>query len=72
LSDVANGGQILIDDLTFKQIQPSLAALGCVDGKGYNDKQLQRRLRHPVIDMMQCVACGGGCCRWVLDLGCCS
>jgi len=69
VSDVANGGQILIDDRTFRLIKHSLSALGTVDENGFNDKQLQQLLQAQVVARLQRhVACGVGCCRYVTGI----
>eukprot|EP00775_Hariotina_reticulata_P004431 gene4431-4686_t len=38
VSDVANGGQVLLESNTFSAVQDWLAELGTIDHKGYNDK----------------------------------
>jgi hypothetical protein len=63
VSDVANGGQVLLDEHTFRLIKHSLSALGTVDENGYNDKQLQQLLHARVMARMQRVACAANCCR---------
>jgi hypothetical protein len=66
VSDVANGGQVLIDERTFKLVKHSLSALGTVDENGYNDKQLQQRLQARAAARMQ-MACAVRCCRYVVS-----
>lgn len=65
VSDVANGGQVLMDERTFKLVKHSLSALGTVDENGYNDKQLQQLMHAQVVAKMQCgtgcFRCGGVC-----------
>lgn len=64
VSEVANGGQVLLDEQTFKQIKHHLSTLGTVDENGYNHRQLQQRLHaEAVAKMRRRVACGTGCCR---------
>ena len=64
ISDVANGGQVLIDERTFKLVKHSLSALGTVDENGYNEKQLQQMMQARVVARLQRhVACGAGCIR---------
>ncbi|KAI8476209.1 MAG: hypothetical protein J3K34DRAFT_271511 [Monoraphidium minutum] len=40
VSDMANGGQVLLDAATFERIKDSQEELGAVDHHGYNDRQL--------------------------------
>lgn len=40
VSDMANGGQILMESRTAEGVHDWLSDLGCVDHKGYNDKLL--------------------------------
>lgn len=63
MSDVANGGQVLLDEHTFRLIKHSLSALGTVDENGYNDKQLQQKLHAKVVARVQRVACAANWCR---------
>jgi hypothetical protein len=43
VSDLGNGGQVLIDSATFDQVKDRLQELGAVDHYGYNDRLLVRR-----------------------------
>lgn len=64
VSEVANGGQVLLDEQTFRQIKHHLSTLGTVDENGYNHRQLQQRLHAEVVaKMRRRVAYGTGCCR---------
>lgn len=38
VSDMANGGQVLLDGPSFEGIRDRLTELGTVDHRGYNDK----------------------------------
>lgn len=62
VSDVANGGQILLDEHTFRAIKDSLSVLGTVNEGGYDDRQLQQLLHSRVVSRLQhhmlCGACG--------------
>eukprot|EP00775_Hariotina_reticulata_P011064 gene11064-11220_t len=40
VSDIANGGQVLLDEATCDAIRDRLPELGCIDHKGFNDKLL--------------------------------
>ena len=40
VSDMANGGQVLLDACCFADVRNRLTELGTVDHKGYNDKLL--------------------------------
>jgi hypothetical protein len=65
LSDVANGGQVLLDEATFTQVKDSLAVLGTVNDGGYDDVLLQSLMRGQVVDKMKRqVACAAMCVRW--------
>lgn len=66
VSEVANGGQVLLDEQTFKHIKHHLSTLGTVDENGYNHRQLQQRLHaEAVAKMRRRVTCGTGCCSFV-------
>jgi hypothetical protein len=64
---VANGGQVLLDENTFKAIKDSLSVLGTVNEAGYNDRQLQLLLHSRVVHRLQhhmlCGSCGCAGCR---------
>lgn len=45
VSDLAHGGQILLDRLTFSGIRDRLTELGGVDHRGYNDITLAQAAR---------------------------
>jgi hypothetical protein len=67
VSEVANGGQTLLDEATFKAIKDSLSVLGTVNGSGYDDRQLQQLLHNRVVNRLQhhilCGTCGCSGCR---------
>jgi hypothetical protein len=64
LSDVANGGQILLDEATFSLVKNSLAVLGTVNDSGYDDAMLQALMRGQVVEKMRRqVACAALCVR---------
>jgi hypothetical protein len=67
VSDVANGGQILVDENTFKAIKDSLSVLGTVNDAGYDDRQLQQLLHSRVVHRLQqqmlCGACDCSGCK---------
>lgn len=63
VSDVANGGQILLDENTFKAIKDSLSVLGTVNEAGYDDRQLQQLLHTRVVNRLQHhILCGTCAC----------
>lgn len=70
VSDLANGGQILVDENTFKAIKDSLSVLGTVNEAGYDDRQLQQLLHSRVVNRLQqhmlCGACD--CCKYVCEV----
>lgn len=53
VSDVANGGQILIDEPTFLLVKDSLTVLGTVGESGYDDVLLQQLLQAKVVGKLQ-------------------
>jgi hypothetical protein len=61
VSDVANGGQVLIDEPTFLLVKDSLSLLGTVSEAGYDDRMLQRLNQARVVGRLQqqvaCVRC---------------
>ncbi|WIA41351.1 hypothetical protein OEZ86_004944 [Tetradesmus obliquus] len=61
VSDVANGGQVLIDEPTFLLVKDSLSLLGTVSEAGYDDRLLQRLNQARVVGRLQqqvaCVSC---------------
>jgi hypothetical protein len=61
VSDVANGGQVLIDEPTFLLVKDSLSLLGTVSEAGYDDRMLQRLNQARVVGRLQqqvaCVGC---------------
>jgi hypothetical protein len=59
VSDLGNGGQVLIDGPTFEQIKDRVQDLGAVDHYGYNDRMLVRREQGGGL----CAADGNGGCR---------
>jgi hypothetical protein len=60
VSDVANGGQVLIDEPTFLLVKDSLSLLGTVSEAGYDDRMLQRLTQARVVGrLQQQVACAG-------------
>ncbi|KAF6263274.1 hypothetical protein COO60DRAFT_1671048 [Scenedesmus sp. NREL 46B-D3] len=60
VSDVADGGQVLIDEPTFLLVKDSLSLLGTVSEAGYDDHMLQRLNQAKVVGrLQQQVACGG-------------
>ncbi|WIA30200.1 hypothetical protein OEZ86_000292, partial [Tetradesmus obliquus] len=62
--DVANAGQILMDEPTFLLVKDSLSALGTVNEGGYDDAMLQQLMQSQAIGkLQQQVACGGVCAR---------
>jgi hypothetical protein len=67
VSEVANGGQVLMDENTFKAIKDSLSVLGTVNEAGYDDRQLQQLLHSRVVHRLQhhmlCGSCGCAGCR---------
>jgi hypothetical protein len=64
LSDVANGGQVLLDETTFSLVKDSLAVLGTVSDSGYDDAMLQALMRGQVVEKMRRqVACAALCVR---------
>jgi hypothetical protein len=65
VSDVANGGQVLIDEPTFLLVKDSLSLLGTVSEAGYDDRMLQRLNQARVVGrLQQQVACAGCLDRW--------
>lgn len=63
VSDVANGGQVLIDEPTFLLVKDSLSLLGTVSEAGYDDRLLQRLNQARVVGRLQQVACATACSR---------
>jgi hypothetical protein len=64
VSDVANGGQVLIDEPTFLLVKDSLSLLGTVSEAGYDDRMLQRLNQAKVVGrLQQQVACATACSR---------
>uniref|UniRef100_A0A383VLE1 Guanylate cyclase domain-containing protein n=1 Tax=Tetradesmus obliquus TaxID=3088 RepID=A0A383VLE1_TETOB len=64
VSDVANGGQVLIDEPTFLLVKDSLSLLGTVSEAGYDDRLLQRLNQARVVGrLQQQVACATACSR---------
>lgn len=67
VSEVANGGQILMDENTFRAIKDSLSVLGTVNESGYDDRQLQQLLHNRVVNRLQhhmsCGTCACYTCR---------
>jgi hypothetical protein len=64
VSDVANGGQVLIDEPTFLLVKDSLSLLGTVSEAGYDDRMLQRLNQARVVGrLQQLVACATACSR---------
>lgn len=61
VSEVANGGQILLDENTFRAIKDSLSVLGTVNEAGYDDRQLQQLLHTQVVNRLQHHVCCGSC-----------
>jgi hypothetical protein len=53
VSDVANGGQILLDEPTFLLIKDSLTVLGTVNDAGFDDSMLQQLLQAKVVGRLQ-------------------
>jgi hypothetical protein len=53
LSDVAKGGQILLDEATFGVVKNSLVVLGTVNDSGYGDDMLQALMRGQVVEKMR-------------------
>jgi hypothetical protein len=53
VSDVANGGQILLDEPTFLLIKDSLTVLGTVSDSGFDDSMLQQLLQAKVVGRLQ-------------------
>jgi len=43
VSDVANGGQVLLEHNTFCAVQDWLGELGTIDQKGYNDRLIMNQ-----------------------------
>jgi hypothetical protein len=61
VSEAANGGQVLMDEATFKAIKDSLSVLGTVNENGYDDRQLQQLLHSRVVNRLQHHMCCGMC-----------
>lgn len=61
MSDVANGGQVLLDETTFLTVKDSLSVLGTVNESGYDDKMLQQLMHAQVVGKVKqkvgCAAC---------------
>ncbi|WIA41730.1 hypothetical protein OEZ86_009073 [Tetradesmus obliquus] len=53
VSDVANGGQILLDEPTFLLVKDSLTVLGTVNDAGFDDSMLQQLLQAKVVGRLQ-------------------
>jgi hypothetical protein len=53
VSDVASGGQILLDEPTFLLIKDSLTVLGTVNDAGFDDSMLQQLLHAKVVGRLQ-------------------
>jgi hypothetical protein len=53
VSDVAAGGQVLMDETTFKIIKDSLSVLGTVNESGYDDSSLQQLKKQQVVGNLQ-------------------
>jgi hypothetical protein len=65
VSDVANGGQVLIDEPTFLLVKDSLSLLGTVSEAGYDDRMLQRLNQAKVVGrLQQQVACASCLDSW--------
>jgi hypothetical protein len=45
VSNLASGGQVLMDAATFDSIKGVLGMLGTLDHRGYNDKLLNKKHR---------------------------
>lgn len=59
ISDVANAGQILIDEVTFLHIKDALSVLGTLHEGGYDDRMLSSLMKAQLVDKLQHqVACG--------------
>lgn len=59
ISDVANAGQVLIDEQTFLQIKDSLSVLGTLNESGYDDRMLNKLMHAQLVDKLQHqIACG--------------
>jgi len=50
---VAAGGQVLMDETTFKIIKDSLSVLGTVNESGYDDSSLQQLKKQQVVGNLQ-------------------
>jgi hypothetical protein len=61
--DVANAGQILIDEATFLLVKDSLSALGTVNEGGYDDQMLQELMQSQAIGKLQQQVACGACTR---------
>lgn len=53
MSEVANGGQVLIDETTFSLIKDALSVLGTVSESGYDDDMLRQLTRAAMVGKLQ-------------------
>ncbi len=53
VSEVANGGQVLIDETTFSLIKDALSVLGTVSESGYDDDMLRQLTRAAMVGKLQ-------------------
>jgi hypothetical protein len=61
--DVANAGQILMDESTFLLVKDSLSALGTVNEGDYDDQMLQALMQSQAIGKLQQQVACGACTR---------
>lgn len=64
VSDVANGGQILMDENTFRLVKDCLSVLGTVTETGFDNKVVQQLMQAQVLGKHKWHACNA-CVRWV-------
>lgn len=63
VSDVANAGQVLIDEPTFLQVKDSLSVLGTLNESGYDDKALSKLTHAQLVDKLHNQLVCGSCIR---------
>eukprot|EP00878_Enallax_costatus_P004317 GHUV01004548.1.p1 GENE.GHUV01004548.1~~GHUV01004548.1.p1 ORF type:complete len:1095 (+),score=312.31 GHUV01004548.1:392-3676(+) len=63
ISDVANAGQVLIDEATFLQVKDSLSVLGTLNENGYDDRALTKLMHAQLVDKLHNQIACGSCIR---------
>ncbi|WIA12661.1 hypothetical protein OEZ85_006309 [Tetradesmus obliquus] len=66
VSDMANGGQVLLDACCFADVRNRLTELGTVDHKGYNDKLLASATKAAMQQHTSCLFNLLGCLRGIV------